>query len=86
MEEELEEQEEDIWIKILLHPLNNIEATNYFKYKPRFNGVFSRSKLPRIKDWAYVINIDDKNSKETHWLSLFFDINTAIAFQFLKHH
>ena len=25
---------------VLLHTLNNIEITNYFKYKPRFNGVF----------------------------------------------
>ena len=49
MEEELEEQEEDIWIKsfIQLYPLNNIESTNYFSYKPRFNGVFSRSNLPK---------------------------------------
>ena len=62
MEEELEEQEEDIWIKFLapLHPLSNIEIKNYFNYKPRFNDVFSISNLPRIKDEAYVINIDDK--------------------------
>ena len=42
MEEELEEQEEDIQIiiSVLLYPLNNIEITNYFSYKPRFNGVF----------------------------------------------
>ena len=25
---------------VLLHPLNNIEITNYFKYEPRFNGIF----------------------------------------------
>ena len=49
MEEELEEQEEDIRIKnfIQLHLLNNIESTNYFGYKPRFSGVFSRSNLPK---------------------------------------
>ena len=34
----------------LLHPLIKIEITNYFNYKPRFNGVFSRNNLPRIKD------------------------------------
>ena len=65
---------------ILLYPLNNIEITNYFNYEPRFNGVFSRNNLPRIKDGAYVINLDDKNSKGTHWVSLFINKNTAVYF------
>ena len=69
MEEELKEKEEDIWMKslVFLHLLNNIEITsNYFKYKPRFNGIFSRNNFPRRKDGVYVINLVDKNSKETH--------------------
>ena len=55
MEEELEEQEEDTWIKLLiqkLSPFSNIEITNYFNYAPRFIGVFSRNNLPRIDDGA----------------------------------
>ena len=28
-----------------LHPLNNITITNYLKYEPRFNSVFSRNDL-----------------------------------------
>ena len=65
MKEKLGEQEDDMWIKILVlfHPLNNIKITNYFNYEPRFNGVFSGNKLTRIKDGAYVINLNDKNSK-----------------------
>ena len=55
----------------MAHPLNNFKITIYFKHKPRFNGVFSRNNLPRIKDGAYVINLDDKSSKETHWILLF---------------
>ena len=43
-----------------LHPLNNIKITNYFNGEPRVNGVFSRNNLPRIKDTAYVINLDHK--------------------------
>ena len=62
------------------HPLNNIEITYYFKYEPRCNGVFSTNNLPRIKDGAYVINLDDKNSKGTHWISLFINKNTAVYF------
>ena len=28
-----------------IHPLNNIEITNYFNYKPRFNGVFFKKQF-----------------------------------------
>ena len=43
-----------------LHCLGNIEITKYFNYKHKFNGVYSRENLPRIKDGAYVINLNDK--------------------------
>ena len=33
-----------------------------------------------MKDGAYVINLDDKNSKWTHWFSLLIDENTAAYF------
>ena len=33
-----------------------------------------------MKDGAYVINLDDKKSKGTHWVSLFVDRNTAVYF------
>ena len=62
----------------MLHPLNNIEITNNFKYEARFNGVFSRNNLPRIKDGEYVISLDDKNSKGTHWVLLFIERNLAV--------
>ena len=63
-----------------LHPLNNIEVTNYFNDEPRFNGLFSGKNLPKIKDEAYVISHNHKNSKGTHWVSLFIDRNTALYF------
>ena len=69
MEEELQDQEDDIWI-VLFHPLNNIEIINHFKYEPIFNGIFSRNSLPRTKDRAYVTNLDD----------YLFDRNTAAYF------
>ena len=52
----------EYWIKTVspLHPLNKVEITNYFNYEPRFNGLFSKNNLPRIKDGAFAINIDDK--------------------------
>ena len=30
---------------------------------------FSSDNLPKIKDGAYFINLDEKQSKETHWNS-----------------
>ena len=48
---------------VSLHPLSNIEITIYFNYKHRFNGVYFRDNLTRIKDGEYVINLDDKRRK-----------------------
>ena len=39
----------------------------------------SRNSLPRIRR-AYVINLDNKNRKGTHWILLFINKNTAIQF------
>ena len=42
--------------------------------------VFSRDNLITIKDEAYVINLDDKQSKGTHRVLLFIDRNTVVYF------
>ena len=34
--------------------------------------------MHRIKDGTYLINIDETNSKGTHWVSLFIDKNLAV--------
>ena len=44
---------------------------------------FSRNNLPGIKDGSYVINLDGKKSKGTHWVSLFMNRNTAACFDTL---
>ena len=46
----------------------------------RFNGVYSRNNLSRIKDGEYVISLDDKNSEGTHQVSLIIDKNSAAYF------
>ena len=81
-EEDLEEHKEDIWLKflVLLYPLNSIQITHYFKYEPRFDGAFSRNNLARIKDGACVVNLNDKNSYGTHWVSLFIYKHLAVYF------
>ena len=35
------------------------------------NGVYSRNKLPKIKDEAYVISLDGYKSIGTHWIALY---------------
>ena len=54
------------------HPLTNIEIQRYHQNEPKFNGVFSRNNLPlKIKDGAYVINLDEYADVGTHWIALF---------------
>ena len=41
------------------HPLTNIEIQKYYQNEPRFNRVYSRDNLPKIKYGAYIINLDE---------------------------
>ena len=41
------------------HSLTNFEIQKYYQNESRFNGVYSRDNLPKIKDGAYVINFDE---------------------------
>ena len=43
----------------------------YYGKESRFNGVYSRDNLPtKIKDGAYVINLDEYFDIGTHWIAL----------------
>ena len=54
------------------HPLTNFEISEFYKNKPKFNGVYSRDNLPKtIKKGAYVINLDEYQNIGTHWIALF---------------
>ena len=44
---------------MLLHPLTNFELQQCYQKEPKFNGVYSRSNLPKIEDGTYVINLDE---------------------------
>ena len=50
------------------HPLTNFEKQKYYQNKPKFKGVYSRNNLPKIKDEAYVINLDKFKSVGTNWI------------------
>ena len=48
----------------------------YYQNEPSFNRVYSRDNLPecssteKIKDGAYVINLDEYSDIGTHWIAL----------------
>ena len=62
------------------HPLTNIEIINYYKNEPRFNGVYSRDNLPKIKNGAYVINVGEYKDTSTHWIALYVKKNEVTYF------
>ena len=60
------------------HLLTNFEIQKY--YEPRFNGVYSRNNLPKIKDGTYEINLGEFESIATHWIALYVNGNNIIYF------
>ena len=63
------------------HPLANFEIQKYYGNQSRFNGVFSRDNLPKkIKDKAYVTNLDEHADTGTHWIALFCNRNEIVYF------
>ena len=65
---------------ILPHPLANFEIREYYQNEPKFNGVYSRDNLSKIKDGAYVINLDEYSDIGTHWVALHVENNNVTYF------
>ena len=61
------------------HPLTNFEIQKY-QNEPKFNGVYSRDNLPKIKDGAYIINLDEYSDIGTHWVALYINNNSVTYF------
>ena len=60
---------------MLPHPLTNFETQKYYQSQPRFNCVYPRDNLTKIKDRAYVINLGEYSDIGTHWVALYVDVN-----------
>ena len=56
---------------MLPHSLTNFEVQKYYQNQTRFSGVYSRDNLPKLKDEAYVINLDEYFDVGTHWIALY---------------
>ena len=65
---------------MLPHPLSNFEIEKYYQNQTRFNGVYSRDNLPKMKDGAYVINLDEYSDTGTHWIALYVQDSDVIYF------
>ena len=65
------------------HPLTNFEIQKYCQNEPRFNGVYSRDNLPKIKHGSYVINLDEYSDIGTHQVSLYVQKNNVTYFDSL---
>ena len=55
------------------------EMQKYYQNEPKFNGVYSRNNLLKIKDGAYVINLDEYKSIGNHWIVLYVNSNNRRA-------
>ena len=62
------------------HPLTNFEIQKYYQNESKFNGVYSRNNLPKIKDGAYIINLVEYKSIETHWIALYVNVKNVTYF------
>ena len=76
----MKEQLEQVKFSMLLHPLTNFEIQKYYENEPKYNGVYSRNNLSKIKDGAYIVNLDEYASKGTHWIALNLDDNDVTYF------
>ena len=51
--------------------MTNFKIQKYYQNEPRFNDVYSRDDLPKIKDGAYVINLDEWSDIGIQWVALY---------------
>ena len=51
------------------HPWTIFEIQKYYQNELKFNGVYSKNNLSKIKDGAYIINLDGYESIGTQWIN-----------------
>ena len=68
------------------HPSANFEIQKYYQNESKFHGVYSRNNLTKIKDGAYIINLDKYESIETHWIAFYVNNNVTYFDRFEVEH
>ena len=62
------------------HPLTSFEIYKYYEKEARFNGVYSRDNLPKIKDGTCITNLDEHYDTGTHWIALWVLVKYVTSF------
>ena len=51
--------------------MTNFEIQKYYQNESKFNGVYSKNNLSKIKGETCIINLDEFESIGTHWIALY---------------
>ena len=62
------------------HTITNFEIQDHYQNEAKFNSIYWRNKLPKIKGQAYVINLDEYRSVGNHWIALYVNVDNATYF------
>ena len=62
-----------------LNILTNFEIRKYYQNQPKLDGVYSKNNSAKIKDGAYVINLDESKSVGILWIALYVNGNNGSA-------
>ena len=65
---------------MLPHRLRNFKTQKYYQNEPKFIVFYLRNNLPKIKDKAYVTNLDEFKLIGTHWIALYVNDNNVTYF------
>ena len=63
----------DLWSKRVFNDTSSFNwfwNTKILSEWTKFNGVYSRYNLSKVRDGAYVINFDEYSDVGTHWIAL----------------
>ena len=60
--------------------LTNFEIQKSYQNQLKFNGVYSRNNLPKIKDGTYVINLLEFKLVGTHCIAVYMNGDNIIYF------
>ena len=56
---------------MLPHPLSSFEIPKYYQNELEFSGVCSRNNFSKMKDGAYMTNLDEYELIRIHWVVLY---------------
>ena len=62
------------------HIFTNFKIQKYYQKELKRNGVHSLNNLSKIKDRAYIINLDEYELIGTHWMVLYVDAKNVTYF------